>query len=358
MTNRERLFATVAGNTPDRGLFWPERYWDATQARWREEGMPDGHDFGYDPVRQMDGFGVNINYAPEWETGIIADEGDHDLIRNMYGIVQRVPKETINRNVVQYVSFPVSGRDDWEALKPRLAADAPGRFPDDWTQRARSINERDEIVVWGGQHLCGFFSFVRELVGDEEVMYLFYDDPGMVHDMMDFQVQRLCGLLDRAVEHLRVDCVFIWEDMCYKNGPLISPAHFREFLLEPYQRYIDRIRSHGIRVVDVDSDGDVTELIPLWIEAGVDMLHPFEVQAGMDVVEIGRQYGKAVTLRGGIDKRQLALDRAAIDREIERIRPAYESGHYIPVADHSIPPDVPFDNFCYYLDRRRELVGA
>lgn len=88
------------------------------------------------------------------------------------------------------------------------------------------------------------------------------------------------------------------------------------------------------------------------------MLHPFEVQAGMDVVAIGKQYGGRVTLRGGVDKRQLTTDRAAIDREIERIRPAYESGHYIPAADHSIPPDVPYDNYCYYTEKRRKLVGA
>ena len=358
MTNSERFLATITGGTPDRGVLWPESYWKATHQRWLKEGMNPDLDFGYDPVRRMDDLGVNINYAPEWEIGVIADEGEYELVRNEYGIVQRVAKDAINKNVVQYVSFPVSSREDWESLRPRLAADAAGRFPEDWSERARAISERDEIIVWGGQHLCGFFSFARELVGDEEVMYLFYDDPDLMHEMMSFQVERLCGLLDRAAKDLRIDCVFIWEDMCYKNGPLISPALFREFLLEPYQRYVEHIRSHGIRAVDVDSDGDVTQLIPLWVEAGVDMLHPFEVQAGMDVVEIGRQHANAVTLRGGIDKRQLALDRAAVDREIERIRPAYEAGHYIPTADHSIPPDVPFDNFRYYLDRRRELVGA
>ena len=358
MTNAERLKATIKGGSLDRGLLWPEHGWPATTKRWISEGMPAGHDFGFDPVRALGGLGVNFNYAPPWETGVVSDEGEHELVRDMYGVLQRRAKGGINSSVVQYVSFPVSSREDWECLKPRLAADAPGRFPDDWPERAGEINANDEVIVWGGQHLCGFFSFARELVGDEEVNYLFYDDPDMVHDMMDFQVTRLCGLLDRAVQELRVDCVFIWEDMCYKNGPLISPAHFREFLLEPYQRYIEHIRSHGIDVVDVDSDGDVTELIPLWIEAGVDMLHPFEVQAGMDVVEIGRQYRGKVTLRGGVDKRELAKDRASIDREIERIRPAYEAGHYIPAADHSIPPDVPFENFCYYSDKRRALVGA
>ena len=319
--------------------------------------MEPGMDFGFDPVVNVTAREVNIGYQPPWSTGVIQDEGHHELVRNQYGIIERVAKRSENRSIVQYVRFPVESRGGWERLKPSLEAAAPGRFPDEWPSRARAHNADDEIVVWGGGHLCGFFSFVRELVGDEEVLYLFYDDPDLVRDMLSFQLERLTELLEAAAADLTIDCLFIWEDMCYKNGPLISPQHFREFLLEPYRRYIATAKSLGIEAIDVDSDGNVAELIPLWLEAGVTMLHPFEVQAGMDVVQLKRQLGDTIVLRGGVDKRQLANGRDAIDTEVARVRPAYEAGGYIPCADHSIPPDVPYDNFRYYLDRRRQLIG-
>lgn len=90
----------------------------------------------------------------------------------------------------------------------------------------------------------------------------------------------------------------------------------------------------------------------------MNLLHPMEVAAGMDVVKIRRQYGRALSLRGGIDKRALARDRAAIDRELARIAPAVESGGYIPHVDHSVPPDVSWSNFAYYLQQRERLLGC
>lgn len=357
MTNRERFRKTIRHEPADRGVFWPDSPWGATRKRWLVEGMPEDADFRFDRVSGLNDHGVDFGYVPAWDTGVVRDEGDHELVRNQYGILERVAKDAENRGVVQYVEFPVAGRTDWERLKPRLDAEAPGRFPAGWNAYAATKNAGDDVVVWGGTHLCGFFSFVRELVGDEEVLYLLYDDPALVRDMVSFQLDRLTTLLRRAATDLRIDCLFIWEDMCYKNGPLISPAHFREFFLEPYSRYIEAARGLGIEAIDVDSDGNVSELLPLWIEAGVTMNHPFEVQAGMDVVALRRRFGDSIVLRGGIDKRQLAADRAAIDREVERVRPAFEAGGYIPCADHSIPPDVPYENFLYYLDKRRELIG-
>ena len=156
--------------------------------------------------------------------------------------------------------------------------------------------------------MCGFFSFVRELVGDEEVMYLFYDDPDLVRQILDFQVHRLTTLLDRVLGEVQVDRMMIWEDMCYKNGPLISPALCVEFLLGPYRKTIDFAIERGVQVFDVDSDGNVLELLPLWIDVGVNMVYPFEVQAGMDVNEICRQFGDRLCIRGASTSESLLGD--------------------------------------------------
>jgi len=145
--------------------------------------------------------------------------------------------------------------------------------------------------------------------------------------------------------------------MAFKNGPLIGPGQFRDFMIEPYGILIDAARECGVPIIDVDSDGDIRLLIDLWLEAGVTMLHPFEAAAGMDVVEISRRYGKRLAMRGGVDKRALARGRTAIDAELQRIRPAFDAGGYIPHVDHSVPPDVSFDDYRYYLDGLRRLLG-
>jgi uroporphyrinogen decarboxylase len=151
--------------------------------------------------------------------------------------------------------------------------------------------------------------------------------------------------------------IYFWEDMAYRAGPLISPAMFREFMLPRYRRITDLARRYGIDTVFVDSDGDVSKLIPLWLEAGINGVYPMEVAAGMDVVALRREYGRDLLMTGGIDKRVLAQDREAIDRELEVKVPLAEQGGYISHIDHAIPHDVPYANFAYYWERKKEFLG-
>ncbi len=358
MNARENLLAIVQHSSTDRGLLWPDGFWAETRNRWLQEGMTEDFDFGFDynKTKTWAEVGVNLEYFPPWNTGVIEEKGGYELFRDEYGVISKVPKNAVNRNIAQYISFPVSTSADWERLKPRLDPNTPGRFPGDWLNKAACLNCADYPVVFESGHLSGFFSFLRELFGVEEVYYLLADDPGLAREILDFQVYRLTALMRRITKDVSVDSFFIWEDMCYKNGPLIGPDMFRRFFSEPYSRTIEAARDCGIPIVDVDSDGNTMDLIPLWMEAGVNMHHPMEVAAGMDVVEVKRRFGEELTIRGGIDKRELTKDFAAIDREFERIRPAYEMGGYIPHVDHAVPPNVSWDNYRYYLDKRRELI--
>jgi uroporphyrinogen decarboxylase len=142
--------------------------------------------------------------------------------------------------------------------------------------------------------------------------------------------------------------------MAYKNGPLLSPELYRRYCLPFYRTMMERIHSTGIPVVMLDSDGDIRELIPLWLEVGVTIMHPMEVAAGMDVAAIRQEYGKQVGFFGGIDKRALAGTRAQIDAEVlPKLHACWKDGGFIPACDHGIPPDISFDNYRYY----RELVN-
>jgi uroporphyrinogen decarboxylase len=176
--------------------------------------------------------------------------------------------------------------------------------------------------------------------------------------MMEFITQFILDLLPRVLDEAPITALFFWEDMCYRSGPLISPDMFREFMLPRYRRITDLARSRGIDLSFVDSDGNVEELIPLWLESGISGVYPMEVAAGMDVVKLRRQYGKDLLMTGGIDKRVLARDRKAIDEELEAKIPLVELGGFIPHIDHAIPHDVPYDNFSYYWQRKKSLLGV
>jgi uroporphyrinogen decarboxylase len=147
-----------------------------------------------------------------------------------------------------------------------------------------------------------------------------------------------------------VDALLIWEDMCYKNGPLIDPEHFRLFMLPRYRQVIEAARSCGVSGIIVDTDGDCRSMLPVFIDAGADCVMPFEVQAGMDVVQLRRKF-PSLCIMGGIDKRSLAHDRAAIKAEVDRILPHFAGrSRFFPTLDHTVPPDVSLQNFRYYLE--------
>ncbi|MHB9033265.1 MAG: uroporphyrinogen decarboxylase family protein [Anaerolineae bacterium] len=195
------------------------------------------------------------------------------------------------------------------------------------------------------------------MLGDEEVLYAFYDAPSLIHDMLETITEFNIKLIQRALHEAPITWVQIWEDMCYTAGPLISPEMFRSFLMPYYLRLTEAIHSAGVDLIMVDSDGDVAELISLWLEAGVSGVYPMEQAAGNDLWSYRSRYGSSLGMAGGIDKRVLAMDKAAIDRELEiKIGLALEGG-YLPVHDHTIPTDVSYANYMYYLERKRKLIG-
>jgi len=149
-----------------------------------------------------------------------------------------------------------------------------------------------------------------------------------------------------------------WEDMCYKTGPLISPAMVRKFMMPRYKKITDLLHSYGVDVIFLDSDGNVEQLIPLCLEVGINLIWPFEVAAHNDAVALRKKYGKNLILSGTIDKRALAKGRGAIREEVmSKVPFLLEQGGYFPSVDHLVPPDVTFENYCYYINLMREIAG-
>jgi len=346
--------------------------WPQTRERWQGEGMPEGikcdlmHGCGYFGLEGYDALHIDaaLPYPPMPER-VLSEDADTVTFTDAFGRTRRARKSGMvggsRMSMDAYIEFPVRDRTSWRSYRKRYEGDHDKRYPTDWRRQkdrlARTDNPRSLLDPLAGTF--GYYSMLRNWMGTQGLSYMFYDDPALVQECLEFLTDFAVGLLAPALREIRFDFYYIHEDMACKGGPLVSPEMFRRLFLPQYRRFIGFLRSNGIDLVLVDSDGDHEVLVPTFLEAGVNGFGPVERAAGMDPVRLRRKYGKDVVMIGGVDKREIAKGRRAIDREIDRsIRPIVDEGGFIPTIDHSIPPDVSLDNFRYYLERKRRLLGA
>jgi hypothetical protein len=347
--------------------------WGQTLDRWENEGLPKGvlkYDgwflegepyFGFEPFEyiKIDSTGP----LPENECSVLEENDRIIVFTDGRGVTHRALKEGISRNVRmsmdQYIGFPVTDRDSFRSWKKRFTPDMKTRYPADWDEKVKHWNVSDEPLVLLDNGQFGYYSMLRSWMGVEALSYMLHDDPDLIHEMLGYLTEYIIELTGRALDDIRIDYFNIWEDMSYKNGPLVSPEMFREFFLPHYRKLIDHMKSHGVKLITVDTDGDPRKLVPLFMEAGVNGLWPVEVASGIDPVMLRKEFGSDLALMGGIDKRLLACGKAEIRSEVQRILDyMLPRGGYIPTVDHMVPPDVSYENFLYYLDiKKRALEG-
>ena len=330
--------------------------WPETMDRWKREGMdaPDAPVFQTDPMLWAGGW---FFPNPPFERSVIEETDSTVVFVNHEGIVMRELKNNPMSSMPQFVRFPVETRDDFRRFfKERMQPDLAARIGADWKERLAEINARDYPFVVISDRWGGFFGPARNLLGVERLCMLFHDDPAFVEEIMDAIADFIISIMGQILDHTTVDVYGFWEDMAYRNAPLISPEMVRKYMLPRYRRVVDFLASRGVTFIALDSDGQIDSLIPVWLDAGINTLYPFEVQAGMDVVAVRRKYGRRLRMWGGIDKRALATGPEAIDAELARVAPLVQDGGYIPGLDHSCPPDISYANYCYYMEKLRTIL--
>ena len=359
MTPHERFLACMRFKPVDRQPLWECGPWPSALRRWQRESLgTGGQPPQYAECENKVQCGADLWMLPRFEETVLAEDDEFITQRTDRGVVERKLKSPDMMSMPEHIEFPVRTPADWEEMKKRFDPDDPARLGDDWGEKCDAWRREGPVLVFQGPRSPSLFGFVRELMGPERALYAFHDEPGMVHDMMEHSTELAAGLLRHVLDAgTPLTAVFFWEDMCYKGGPLISPAMFREFMIPRYRKITDLARARGIDTIFVDSDGDVSQLIPLWLEAGIDGVYPMEVAAGMNVVELRREYGHDLLMTGGIDKRVLVQGKDAIDAELEAKVPLAHEGGYIPHIDHAIPHDVPYENFAYYWEKKKALLG-
>lgn len=336
--------------------------------RWAEQGMPADANraelFGYSPRAEVSLGGLGwceAAFLPMFEEKILEDRGEHELVQDQYGRKVLCFKGRRSGFMPEYLDHPVKDMRSWqENCKWRLDPADERRFADLEVNMAKRLPAIAEGMLVT-QGLVGGYMYLRSLIGPGDLLYKFYDEPGLIHDCMQTWLDLAQAVIARHQQHVTIDQLFIAEDICYNHGPLISPDMIREFLFPYYQQLLSSVRQRQLDpsrhlYFQVDTDGNAPPVIPVYQELGMDVMSPFEVASGCDVVEIGRQYPDLM-MSGGVDKRVLAESKAAIDRMVDRIFPAMQArGGYIPTCDHGVPEEVPYENYLHYRKRALEFA--
>lgn len=334
---------------------------------WAEQGLPLEADlaaeFSYDPPGEypLKELGwCEAAFAPEFETEVLEDRGDHELVRDVAGRHVLFFKGRRSGFMPEYVDHPVKDRRSWEEdVKWRLDPTTQARYVglEDRLAKARAKAAEGYVIT---QRLIGGYMYLRSLMGPAELLFKLVDEPELIHDCMDSWLSLADAVIARHQEMLTLDQLFLAEDICYNKGALISPDMMREFLFPYYQQLIANIRGRQLDPqrklhISIDTDGFCDPVLPVYGEIGMTVMSPFEVASGCDVVRTGREYPELIC-SGGIDKRVLATTPAEIDRMVERILPPMrERGGYTPTCDHGVPAEVSLANYRHYRRRCLEL---
>lgn len=300
-------------------------WWDETIARWEEQGMS----VGLDSMGLYDYFEVDKN-VQFWL--------DH--------YSEQCPKP-------EHQSLGlINNESDYREIRPYILQENAVSLITSKLKNAQEMQQNGEAVAW--YTINGFFWFPRELFGIENHLYSFYDHPSLYHQICEQLLEWQINRIDELNRYASFELMTIAEDMSYNNGPMLSRNLFNEFIAPYYKKLIPHIQKYGTRVF-VDTDGDVTQMIPWLLDCGVDGVFPLERQAGVDVSYLREQF-PALLMIGGFDKMCILKGQETIREEINRLRPVVEKGGYIPAMDHQTPPGTKLDDYRTYIKCLKEIV--
>lgn len=365
MNNRERLNAIMHYKQPDRMPAVHFGYTSELLQVWVEQGhlskeilhAPNaeelisqklGFDFGWNQTSFY-----NYFLYPYFEPHLV-EKLENGFETHMQSNGVTVLKRAGAGSIPAEVDHLLKDRDSWnEHYLPRLQASEERFFQKGLDDAIREQEKGNPVGLHCGS-LCGH---IRDILGIVGLSYMTVDDEDLLAEIFE-TVGNLCyASVERCLATgFQFDYAHFWEDVCYKNGPLISPDMFRELTGPFYKKITDLLKKHGVDVVSVDCDGCIDMLIPIWMENGVNTMFPIEVGTWNASIEPWRrQYGKQLRGVGGMRKALFAKDRAAIDAELRRLAPMAKELGYIPCPDHRMPMDAKWENVQYYAEKVKDI---
>ena len=327
MNHVERFRALMNFQTVDRLPRWEwAMWWDETIKRWKNEGLPSSLDTVFDIHRYF----------------------DLDPYQQFWFSTTDPTIEAVQHHVEGFVS----NMDDYLRVRPSLFPDHSAAIESmlPWTRKQAD----GDAVVW--VTIEGFFWFPRTLMGFTKISLAFYDQPELLHqinqDLTDFNLK----IIETVAKTCTPTFVTIAEDMSYNHGPMISEQTFDDFIAPYYRQIIPRLQEMN-SVIFVDTDGDVTMMVPWLQREGIQGVLPLERQAGVDGLELRKQYPD-FRLIGHYNKMIMSKGEEAMRREFERLVPLMRQGGFIPSVDHQTPPEVSLDQYRIFVSLLDEYANA
>lgn len=377
MTNRERVIATLKYEPVDRLPIVHFGFWTQTLEKWANEGHltqeeAQGWGDGNPIDAQISGkLGFDTNYYscfhpatslwPGFESKVVEEMPDGTRkVLNVDGVV--VLQRPGATSIPAEIDHLLKTRADWEKHYKHRFVFTEERVTKSW------VRVNDKMVRWDeggleflqrgerdyhyGLHCGSLFGRVRDIIGVTGASYMFAEDDALFTELIDTTADLGYQCVKYALESgAQFDFAHFWEDICFKNGPLVIPSVFDEKVGPHYKRITDLCKKHGIEVISLDCDGCVDALIPTWLGNGVNTMFPIEVGTwNASIAPWREQYGKGIRGVGGMNKVVFSRDAAAVRAEVERLKPLVELGGYIPCPDHRIAPDAEWDNVRLYCD--------
>lgn len=326
------------------GLYWP------TQGFPLDSDVKDYFDM--DQTLQL--VDVNLLFYPMFEPKTLREDERSLKYVDVDGVVRIFLKETAT--LPSGWEWPIKSERSWEKIKEeRIDFDTiRQRLPRNWDNLVREYKNRDYPLALGG-YPHGFFGTLAHLLGYDHLFYAYIDNPKLIHDMLKTFTDLWIAVYSEVLADVKIDAVHIWEDISFDKGSMVSPKIIREFMLPYYKRFTSFLKSEGIDIILVDTDGNCMDIIPLFIEGGVTGMYPFEVSCGMDILKVRKKF-PTLQMLGGIPKLDISLGRQRIDQILQPVEELLKTGGYIPFADHLIPPEVPWVEFAYYRNKLHGLI--
>jgi len=354
MTPRERYNKMMNFERPDKPFIWTFGIRQATMDEWLKQGHPEGirteELLGYD---WFEGIPLAVSHYPQFTKQIIEEKDGHLTYYDEEGALRMDPIYAIGSGFVtrKWLKFPVESREDFIKMKERYDPEDLGRRGEGYDKAIARTHTSDrpyEVVI------LGFYWTMRQWLGFEGLSVAFYDMPELIDEMMDFILDFNIRLMRKHLSNAKIDNVTISEDMAYKTASMVSPAIFREKFLPRYKVLVQEAKSICADKVFTDCDGHIGELIPLWIEAGVDGTSPVEIASEQSLLDYTRRFPEFRFL-GGIDKRELCRGLKEVENEvIPKATELYPRGGWIPAVDHAVPANASFENFKHMIKLLKE----
>ena len=322
---------------------------------WKKQGATKAeinmYGWDWDYVSRI-GCGGNTGQRGGFEEKVIEENDEYVIKRDSLGRKTKLYKKSAT--IPLPLDYPVQNMEDWLEIKPFF------EFHEDrinWEQvKKAKTAQKDGTIVCA--HIPGGFDLPRQLLGEKNVCLAFYQQPELIHDILKTAGDTAFKVLDQISEEVTIDNLGVHEDMAGKSGSLVGPNIIEEFIKPYYRKIWDLLSNRGTKLFAQDSDGNMNAVIDAFLDCGINVMFPMEPAAGMDVVELRKEYGQKIAFKGGIDKHVLRKSKQAINRELEyKMQSLMQKGGMVFGLDHRIPNGTPLENYRYYVKKGRELLG-